>query len=193
MPENISVNVANFVLDLEGEMSGHLASADIGSIRRARVDTPAASDATTREAIGNVEYGDCTVTVGLSECSQQQLDWVGAIWRKDVIKKSGAIILADMNFKEHRRATFSGACVTEVKLDDLDANNNKKPYQLTYKFAPEMLKFESGSGAQIKGNLGMKQKSWNPANFRGNRSRLGWESVREQEDGKTGRSDLACG
>ena len=26
-----------------------------------------------------------------------------------------------------------------------------------------------------------------------NRSRLGWESVREQEDGKTGRSDLACG
>lgn len=28
--------------------------------------------------------------------------------------------------KERRRATFSGACVTEVKLDDLDANNNKK-------------------------------------------------------------------
>ena len=26
-----------------------------------------------------------------------------------------------------------------------------------------------------------------------NRSRLGWESIREQEDGKTGRSDLACG
>jgi hypothetical protein len=25
-----------------------------------------------------------------------------------------------------RRATFSGACVTEVKLDGLDANNNKK-------------------------------------------------------------------
>lgn len=25
-----------------------------------------------------------------------------------------------------RRATFSGAAVTEVKLDDLDANNNKK-------------------------------------------------------------------
>ena len=24
-----------------------------------------------------------------------------------------------------RRATFSGACVTEVKLDDLDANSNK--------------------------------------------------------------------
>lgn len=24
----------------------------------------------------------------------------------------------------------------------------KKPYQLTYKFAPEMLKFESGTGAQ---------------------------------------------
>jgi hypothetical protein len=165
MALNFSFNVANFILDLEGEMAGHLASAEIGSIKADSVDMPVASDYITKKAIGNVEYGDCQITTGLSEC-QQQLDWIAAIWRKDVIEKSGAIILADMNFKERRRATFSGACVTEVKLDDLDANNNKKPYQLSYKFAPEMLKFESGSGAQIKGNLGMKQKSWNPANFR---------------------------
>jgi hypothetical protein len=29
---------------------------------------------------------------------------------------------------ERRRATFAGASVTEVKFDDMDANNNKKSY-----------------------------------------------------------------
>ncbi len=29
---------------------------------------------------------------------------------------------------KRRRATFSGGIVTEVKLNDVDANNNKNPY-----------------------------------------------------------------
>jgi hypothetical protein len=34
---------------------------------------------------------------------------------------------SDVDYQSaRRRATFSGASVSEVKLDDLDANNNKK-------------------------------------------------------------------
>jgi len=165
MALNFSFNVANFLMDLEGEMCGHLASAEIGSIKADSIDLPVGSALVTKKGIGNPEYGDCTVVVGMSEC-QQQLDWIGSIWRQDIIEKSGAIVLADSNFVEKRRATFTNACVTEVKVDDLDANNNKKPCQLTYKFAPEMLKYESGAGSKIKGNLGTKQKSYNVANFR---------------------------
>jgi hypothetical protein len=166
MALNFSFNVANFLLDLEGEMAGHLASAEIGSIKAEEILMPVASDYITKKSIGNAEYGSCQITTGMSEC-QQQLDWIAAIWRKDVIEKSGAIILADMNFKERRRATFTGGCVEEVKYDDLDANGGgKKPYQMTYKFAPETLKYESGTGAQIKGNLGQKQKALSAQNFR---------------------------
>lgn len=165
MALNTSFAVANFLLELDGESAGHLASVDVGAIKAEAVDMPVASDFITKKAIGNVEYGNTTITTGLSE-AQQQLDWVASVWRKSVMEKSGAVILADMNFKERRRVTFANALVTEVKLDDLDANNNKKPYQMTYAIVPEMMKYESASGAQIKGNLGMKQKSWNPANFR---------------------------
>lgn len=166
MALNMAFNVANFLLDLEGEMAGHLASAEIGSIKAESIEMPRGADIYTSKGIGNVEYSDCSITTGISE-SQQQLDWIAAIWRKDVIEKSGAIILADQNFKERRRCTFAGASVVEVKIDDLDANGGgKKPCQLTYKFAPEMLSYESGSGAQIKGNLGMKQKAWGNNNFR---------------------------
>jgi hypothetical protein len=165
MALNFSFNVANFVIDLEGETAGYLNSAEIGSIKADAVEMSVASDYITKKAIGNVEYGDCTIVTGMTEC-QQQLDWCAGLWRKTVIEKSGAIILADQDFKERRRATFTGASVTECKLDDLDANNNKSMYKMQYKFAPEMLKFESGTGAKIKGNMGGNQKKMNPANFR---------------------------
>lgn len=155
----------NFAMDLGGKFAGHLASCEIGSIKADSVDMPAASDYITKKSIGNVEYTSCSVTIGMSDC-RQQIEWISSIWNKNVMEQSGAIILSDHNFKERRRAEFTNALIEEVKWDDCDANNNKKPYQMTYKFAPESLKFLSGSGAQIKGDLGAKQKAWNPGNFR---------------------------
>lgn len=157
--------VASFVLELEGRFAGHLAAAEIGALKAAAAATPPPGEPITKRAIGNPEFGNCTIVTGLSE-GQGHLDWISSLWRQSVVERNGAIILADMNFKERRRVNFSGACVTELKLDDLDATNGKKPYQMTYSFAPQMLKYESGTGAQIAGNLGMKQKSWSPANFR---------------------------
>lgn len=39
------------------------------------------------------------IVTGLSE-SQCQLGWLASLWCKEPIEKSGAIIIADMNFKE---------------------------------------------------------------------------------------------
>jgi hypothetical protein len=83
--------------------------------------------------------------------------WITASINQGPVEKT---VVAEAKGK--RRATFAGATVTEVKLDDLDANNSKKPMQVTVTIVPKTIV----DAKAIKGNLGMKQKSWNPANFR---------------------------
>jgi hypothetical protein len=164
MAQDLSFNVGNFALELDGQFAGHLASAEIGSIKADAIDMPVGSDTITKKMIGNPEYGDFTVTVGMSQ-AQAQIDWIASIWNKKVMERSGAVILADQNFKERRRAVFRAAQVVDVKFDDLDASG-KKPYQCTYKFAPEHVEYVSGTGAVVKGELGNKQKAWTQSNFR---------------------------
>lgn len=48
-----------------------------------------------------------------------------------------------------RTISLSLDSLRRVAGGELEATSTKKPYQLTYKFAPEMLKYESGSGAQL--------------------------------------------
>ncbi len=78
----------------------------------------------------NVKFPEITLTVSGDEMTLAE-------WDVAVDDKSGTMVGeiegVDPVQKKRRRATFSGACVTEVKLDDLDANNNKKPYQITYR------------------------------------------------------------
>lgn len=169
--------IGNFCMDLGGKFAGHLASCEIGSLKAESIDMPAAADYITKKGIGNLEYGDCTVVVGASQVAQQ-IEWISSIWNKNIIEQSGAIILGDHNFKERRRAEFTNALITECKFDDFDANGGgKKPYQLTYKFAPEALKYVSGTGAQIKADLTNKQKAFSATNFRSKLGALPCERV----------------
>lgn len=159
-----SFDVANWLLELDGQLAGQLAAADTGSMMAATAPLPAVGNPLGPKAVRNVQYGDCTIVTGVSD-DQDQLDWVSSLWRQDLVEKEGAIILADMNFQERFRSTFRGAYVTGLTLDVLDAGHTKTPYRMTYTFAPETLKYEVGSGRAIQRIPGMK-RSWNSANFR---------------------------
>jgi hypothetical protein len=54
--------------------------------------------------------------------------------KRTVSKSSPSVLSIDT-----LRSVAGGETTTPVAPKDLDANNNKKPYQLTYKFAPEMI------------------------------------------------------
>jgi len=64
--------------------------------------------------------------------------------------------------KGKRRATFTGVMVTEVKFSKLDAKDGKKHMDVTVTVVPERI----AAAKDVKGNATVKQKSWNPANFR---------------------------
>jgi len=166
MALNLGYNVANFAIELDGQIAGHLASVEVGALKAEAIEMPHGADIYTSKSIGNIEYASCVVTTGISE-SQAQLDWISSIWKKDVMEKSGAILLANQNFEEKRRANFSAAYIEEWKIDDCDANGGgKKPLQMTYKFAPEMLEYVPGGGAKIASTGMGKQKQFSANNFR---------------------------
>jgi hypothetical protein len=88
----------------------------------------------------NVKFGDITIEISGDERNFN--DWLDL---SDGGLVDGEIVGVDAK-KERRRATFTGAQVTEVKLEDLDANNNKKPYTLTYRLEADSLE-EAKPGA----------------------------------------------
>lgn len=161
MPLNTALTSAQYLLELDGKVVGRAAGAEVGAIKVAAAPVATSSP---RRTIANLQYGDCTVVMNLSDV-QPQLEWLAGLWRKSLLERDGAIILADMNFKERRRAAFAGAVVTQIALDDLNAAENKSPYQVTYSFAPSQLKYSSGAGTTLNVLPG-KQKAISPANFR---------------------------
>lgn len=83
--------------------------------------------------------------------------WIAATSQGVVEKK------VEAQAKNRRRATFTGAQVTEVKLDDLDANSSKKDMNAVVTIVPQKLVAATDVAAPTKSSV---QKRWLPSNFR---------------------------
>lgn len=84
--------------------------------------------------------------------------WIGSSVSQGSIEKK-----VEAQAKGKRRATFTNALVTEVKLDDLDANDNKKPMRVTVTVVPNKIVGASDVAPPTTSSV---QKKWLPSNFK---------------------------
>jgi hypothetical protein len=84
--------------------------------------------------------------------------WLAASTTQGSIEKK-----VEAQAKGKRRATFTNAHIMEVKFDDLDSNDNKKPMRLTLTVVPNKIVAASDVAPAASSAT---QKKWLPSNFK---------------------------
>jgi hypothetical protein len=152
-------------IEIDGIMAGWLQSAEGGSATSDVVVEKLGADSLQKKHIAGVKYEDITIQLSPGDLPKRAglAGWVAASLQTP-LRKSGAVVAADYNYKEHSRRTFTNALISEVTFPALDATS-KDPAYMTLKFSPETTRFAigSGSGTPIQSP---PQKKWLPANFR---------------------------
>ena len=162
MPEVASAagrafSAGKFGLELDGAFQGFLVSTVGGEAFAEVIEVGALKHP------GLPQYEDITVEFDFSMASST-FDWMKACMDGSRLHKSGAIIVADFNFKELTRLNFFEALITEIGWPALDAAS-KEPGRLSLEFSPDVTRRKPGSGAAIAASVNV-QKKWLPANFR---------------------------
>ena len=152
-----SFTSGRFALELDGAFQGFLASTVGGEAFAEVIEVGALKH------IGQAQYEDITVEFDFSMASST-FDWMKACMDGSPLRKSGALISADFNFKELTRLNFFEALITEIGWPALDAAS-KEPGRLSLEFSPDVTRRKPGSGAAIAASVKV-QKKWLPANFR---------------------------
>ncbi|MGH8103493.1 MAG: hypothetical protein ACREJQ_03115 [bacterium] len=137
-------NVAGrFALILDGSHAGYLQSYEGGATK--------ADDIVVRCGAG---------------MSKGMYDRMKAAFDQNPMRKTGAIVAAEFNYKEQSRREFTNALITEVSFPTLDGAS-KDPAYMTVKFEPETTRQLPASASAAPLPLpSAKQKKWLCSNFR---------------------------
>jgi phage tail-like protein len=152
----------HFALTLDGVEAGFLRSAEGGAAYADVIEETDPGSQVLKKRPGRVKYNEFTIKMGAG-MSKAMYDWIQSSVGGKAIRKNGAIIAADYDYKESSRREFTNALITEFGMPSLDATS-KDPAYMVLKFAPESARYSVRPGDALKGDT--KQKKWLPANFR---------------------------
>lgn len=155
-----------FSLELDGVNCGAIAGVTGGDLDYDVVrDVVVGSDGIQRKHIGQPKYEDFTIQIG-SNMSEGFYSWIQDSWDKKYVRKNGAIIAADFNYKEKARREFTDALITEVTIPALDTflpSGVPVRGTISVKFSAASVADVPGSGAPV---IAAKHKAWLCSNFR---------------------------
>ena len=158
----------HFLLELDGKPEQYGLRYVDGGYPRADVvtDAPNASSPFPTKHLASLRYTDIEMEVPPT-MPKPMFDWIAAALTQPGGRKNGAIVTADLTYKESRRLQFSEAVLTEITLPVCDAASKEASY-LTVKFAPAFTTLVSAKGglANAAAVNAARQKPWVPANFR---------------------------
>jgi T4-like virus tail tube protein gp19 len=164
MPERSFLSGTRFVLLIDNAPAASPAWFRGGDAIGDVVEVVDDSAPVVRKRLGGVHYSDLELACG-ADMSPGLLDWVRETLAHKFVRKSGAVIAADFEFKEVWRVDFTNALISEVTFPALDAAA-KEPVKLGLKLAPELTRRVPGPGAGLKPLSSKSQKAWLASNFR---------------------------
>ncbi|HLW53149.1 MAG TPA: phage tail protein [Candidatus Angelobacter sp.] len=159
-----SYAAAKYGIVLDGATAGWLESVEGG---HATSDVVAEKiGAGGARKIQGVKYEDIVLTCGTG-MSKGFYDWIKAAFDHQPLRKTGAIVAYDYDYKEQSRTEFTGALISEVTLPALDAAS-KDAAKMTIKITPEFTRMTTqAKGAPSTMPVARAaQKKWLPSNFK---------------------------
>ena len=151
-----------FGLEIDNTYCGAINQFEGGNFTADVVLEGPGTDRIRRKHLGTPRIEPITVETGL-DMGKPWYDWIARTMNGEVVRKSGAVIEMDFNFKEIGRRTFTNALISEIEFPTLDAAA-KDPGKMTVSFVPEQLQLVAGSGKQYTPSGG--KKNWLASNFR---------------------------
>lgn len=161
-----SYSAGKFALELDGQFVGFLKSAD-GGFPKGEVVTELVGPSSPfpSKHLTSLKYQDIAIQCDPS-LPKPLFDWISAALNKSYVRKNGAIITADFDYKERSRLQFNQALISEIGLPACDAASKDAGF-LTVTFGPEFTTPSAGKGVSVTGAVGSKQqKNWSSGNFR---------------------------
>jgi|WetSurMetagenome_2_1015567.scaffolds.fasta_scaffold01938_3 hypothetical protein len=162
-PEPETASISTMLLELDGAVVGPLVACRVNIQDFSYV----ASNKRLSKTIDNLQYPKITFQIDAS-MGKPMYDWIkasvsGGGGGGGGARKSGAIIMANFNYKELARISFQNALITEVGMPKLDAASSA-PGVITVTIQPESTSrtFPSKPNQLSK----PKQKAWLCSNFR---------------------------
>ncbi len=161
---------SHFAFDLDGAgILGFLRSFDGGGVKTDIMTYQQGATMDVWRQVGRLKYDDMTIQVGMG-MSDKFYDWMSSFFTRDVQRKDGSIIIADFNYKQKARRTFTQALISEVTIPALDGSSKDAAY-MTVKIVPESMGYEAITGAnstRLDCAPGLKQpnKLWQCSNFK---------------------------
>jgi hypothetical protein len=155
----------HFVFTLDGApVPGYLRSVEGGTITGEVIDETVGPDFTHFKHLGTVSVEPLTLELGMA-MSRPIFDWIGASWKRDFERKTGAVIHTDSRYRSQLEQWFSDALIVETTFPALDGASTDPAY-LTVKLQPERVELKKGDDELATSVLSARQKDWSPSNFR---------------------------
>jgi phage tail-like protein len=167
VPQTRAYVASHFALELEKDAIGFVKSVEGGNLKADVLTYQMGHSQAVWRQMGAPKYDDITVQVGMG-MSPKFYDWINGFFNRTVVRKSGAIIGADFNYKERTRRNFEGALISELTIPTLDGSSKEAAY-MTVKLSPENITFIAVTGDdKMKTPTSLKQpnKLWLTSNFR---------------------------
>src|SRR6266568_803117 len=162
--EQRGYTAGKYGIELDGQFAGWIYSADGGDATSDVVLERLGPDNIQHKHLAGVKYEEITLNCGIG-MSKGFYDWIKASFDKKFMRKNGAIIVSDYNFKPISRLQWTNGLITEVGFPALDAGG-KDAAKMTIKIAPEFTRMVAAAQGALRTPSQIVQKKWLPANFR---------------------------
>lgn len=158
---------SKFAFELDGSgVLGFLNSAEGGGLKTDVVDYKQGRLVDVWRQVGKPKFEDISIKVGMG-MSTAFYTWISDFFNRKITRKNGAVVIADFDYKQRARRSFSDALISEVQLPALDGGSKEAAF-MTVKIVPEGMTYETiTNGARVESpeNLRQPNKMWHAANF----------------------------
>ncbi|MGH8993898.1 MAG: hypothetical protein ACRDZ7_20490 [Acidimicrobiia bacterium] len=158
-------SAAKFLLELDGNPAGFLASLEGGEPFAEVVEEHPAQNGVVKKHPGPVRYAPIIATCGPG-MSASLYAWIAAMLDGTQTASDGAVIALDFNYREVWRLEFEQSLITDVVFPSVDGTSKKSVFiELT--FQPAVTRIDVSRSGESHGGLVTKSQSkWLAANFR---------------------------
>jgi phage tail-like protein len=159
-----SYTAGKFLFELDGHRCGYLQSFDGGDLQGEIAEHRSGTSNSNKKHMTTFKYTPIKMRTGIGMSKGMYL-WIQAAFDLGVLYKNGAVTVANFDYKSQRRMDIINMLMTKVTLPTLDGSSKESGY-FDLEFVPESCRWLKESGADVRGEIGAKQKGWHCANWR---------------------------
>jgi len=154
---------AQYVLELDGAMAGHLFSAEGGNLYGEVVNEKIGTDRIQRKYVARPKYEDLTIICGAG-MNPELYDWIKGSLNGNGSRKNGAVVMVDHAGQVTSRLNFYNAMIKEVSFPVFDSAS-KEAGKITLKLSCGYTQRTDSGGSVSMNAFSQQQKRWLLCNF----------------------------